>query len=299
MDESNLFKGTQMSPFFAHPKIQRKDNMVKYVLSISELAKLKNITSETLRYYDRIGLLKPDYTSESGRRYYSIRQYERLGTILELRQAGMSLNMIQEYLDNRNFQKSLSMLEEYQREFERKLQEQMQLNEALLRKLAFLRSLSDLPQMETVFEMEFPIRYMVTFGKEAGDREEHAMAFTKLENYIREKIPILASDRVGVIADERLLVPNDQLIPAVPMLLVSPEKADTTYLREIPSGKYVCMYYKNGVLEKYDRCFEKIKQYIQEKNYRICGKILQIYKIDVTLTNNAEETVLEIQIPVQ
>ncbi|MDY4483747.1 MAG: MerR family transcriptional regulator [Butyricicoccus porcorum] len=273
--------------------------MVKYVLSISELAKLKNVTSETLRHYDRIGLLKPDYTSESGRRYYSIRQYERLGTILELRQAGMSLNMIQEYLDNRNFQKSLSMLEEYQREFERKLQEQMQLNEALLRKLAFLRSLSDLPQMETVFEMEFPIRYMVTFGKEAGDREEHAMAFTKLENYIREKIPILASDRVGVIADERLLVPNDQLIPAVPMLLVSPEKADTTYLREIPSGKYVCMYYKNGVLEKYDRCFEKIKQYIQEKNYRICGKILQIYKIDVTLTNNTEETVLEIQIPVQ
>ena len=108
--------------------------MVKYVLSISELAKLKNVTSETLRHYDRIGLLKPDYTSESGRRYYSIRQYERLGTILELRQAGMSLNMIQEYLDNRNFQKSLSMLEEYQREFERKLQEQMQLNEALLRK---------------------------------------------------------------------------------------------------------------------------------------------------------------------
>lgn len=52
--------------------------MARYVLSISELAKLKNITTETLRHYDRIGLLKPDYVTESGRRMYSIRQYERL-----------------------------------------------------------------------------------------------------------------------------------------------------------------------------------------------------------------------------
>lgn len=273
--------------------------MARYVLSISELAKLKNITSETLRHYDRIGLLKPDYVSESGRRYYSIRQYERLGTILELRRAGMSLNTIQEYFDNRNFHKSFLMLEEYQKELERKLQEQIQLNEALLRKLDFLRSLSELPEMETVFETEFPERYMVTFGEEAGDREEHAMAFTKLENYIKEQIPILASDRVGVTADERLLHPSDALIPAVPMLLVSPEKADESYLKKIPAGRYVCMYYKNGTLEKYDPSFEKVKQYLREKHYQISGEILQIYKIDVTLTNNREETVLEIQVPVK
>ena len=40
--------------------------MARYVLSITELAKVKKITSETLRHYDRIGLLKPDHISESG-----------------------------------------------------------------------------------------------------------------------------------------------------------------------------------------------------------------------------------------
>ena len=68
--------------------------MVRYVLTITELAKLKNITSETLRHYDRIDLLKPNYVSESGHRYYSIRQYEKLGTILELKKIGMSLKEI-------------------------------------------------------------------------------------------------------------------------------------------------------------------------------------------------------------
>lgn len=44
------------------------------LLSISELAKLRQVTTETLRYYDRIGLLKPVYVDpETNYRYYSIR----------------------------------------------------------------------------------------------------------------------------------------------------------------------------------------------------------------------------------
>lgn len=273
--------------------------MARYVLSISDLAKLKNISSETLRHYDRIGLLKPDFVAANGYRYYSIRQYEKLGTILELKEIGMSLKEIQEYLDNRNFQKSIHILENYQKKYEKKLLEMQALNEALLKKVDFLRSLQDLPELGTVFETEFPVRYMITFGETCGDREKHALEFTRLENYIKEKIPIIASDRVGVFSDEKLLIPSEELIPAVPMLMVSPENAENKYLKEIPAGNYICMYYKNGILEKYDSSFEMIKKYIKENEYEITGNIFQIYKIDVTLTENSEETVLEIQIPVR
>ena len=71
------------------------------------------------------------------------------------------------------------------------------------------------------------------------------------------------------------------------------------YMKEIPEGDYVCMYYKNGTLEKYDPSFERVKSYIRKKGYRIDGMILQVYKLDVTLTNNREETVLELQVPVK
>lgn len=272
--------------------------MARYVLSISELAKLKNITTETLRHYDRIGLFKPEYLSKSGRRMYSIRQYERLGTILELREIGMSLSEIKEYLDNRNVQKSIDILKRHQQKWDKELEEQIQLNRIMHQKLKFLDSLSRLPQMETVFEETFPDRYMVTFGKTSGSREEHAMAFTRLEQYVNEKIPILASDRVGVFSDRRLLIPGGDLVQAVPMLLVSLQNADPSHLKKIPAGKYVCMYYRNGILEKYDSSFEKLNSYMEENHYQICGNILQIYKIDVTLSDDPEETVIEIQIPV-
>ena len=88
-------------------EMERSGKMRKYVLTISELAKLRNTTSETLRHYDRIGLLKPVYVSDGGHRYYSIRQYEKLGTILELKEMGMSLEEIKEYFENRNLRKYL------------------------------------------------------------------------------------------------------------------------------------------------------------------------------------------------
>ena len=138
---------------------------MKYILTITEMAKLRNTTSETLRYYDKIGLFKPDYISESGHRYYSIRQYEKLGTILELKGMGMSLTEIQQYFDNRNYQKSVEQLKEYQKKFEENLKQQMELNTVILNKIAFLEGLAELPEMETVFEADFPERYMLTFQK--------------------------------------------------------------------------------------------------------------------------------------
>ncbi len=75
-------------------------------ISITDLARLRNVTTETLRYYDRIGLFKPIYVDPNTKyRYYSILQYEKLGTIKELRQLGMKLKEIKEYFDNRSSKK--------------------------------------------------------------------------------------------------------------------------------------------------------------------------------------------------
>ncbi|MGL5693490.1 MAG: MerR family DNA-binding transcriptional regulator, partial [Peptostreptococcaceae bacterium] len=45
--------------------------MKKY-FSIGEMSKLQNISIETLRHYDRLGLLNAEYINEkTGYRYYS------------------------------------------------------------------------------------------------------------------------------------------------------------------------------------------------------------------------------------
>ena len=64
---------------------------------IGRLSKAANVSVDTIRYYDEIGLLKPAYISgESGYRYYSIAQVELLTRIIELKKFGFSLNEIKE-----------------------------------------------------------------------------------------------------------------------------------------------------------------------------------------------------------
>ena len=274
--------------------------MKEKYLTVSELAKLRNTSAETLRYYDRINLLKPCYIDpQTGYRYYSIRQYEKLGTILELRALGMPLEQIAYYFDNRNLKKSIEILNEYQKKFEQEIEQKIRVNEILKEKLKFLKSVENIQVIEEVFLQKYPKRYMITLGEFSGGKEAHAYAYTKLEWYLQEVAPILATDRVGVYADERILEESDELIPAVPMIIVEKPGQDEKSLKEIPAGTYACMYYKNGTLEKYDASFEIVKHYLAENHLEICGSIFQIYKIDVTLTNNREETIMELQIPVR
>lgn len=50
--------------------------------TIGQLAELAGVSTRTLRYYDRIGLLKPLYVDDSGYRWYGERELDLLQQIL-------------------------------------------------------------------------------------------------------------------------------------------------------------------------------------------------------------------------
>lgn len=269
-------------------------------MSITELAKLRQVTSETLRYYDRIGLITPDYVDPQTRyRYYSIRQYEKLGTIKELRQLGMSIHDITDYFSGRNLRKSHQLLLHQLELLEEEIRKQQLLSEILRRKLHFLSEITPPPPVDKVFCRAFPQRYMITFGEPAGGSREHAFAFTRLERYLDEVAPILASDRIGVYTDWHLLEPSDDYIPAVPMIFVERDAIESEHKRTIPPGDYLCMNYRRGELERYHPSFARLHTYMAEHGWVLNGMIFQFYKIDVTLTSDPDETLMEIQVPVR
>jgi len=74
--------------------------------SVQELAKLSGVTPRALRWYDRIGLLKPARTAESGYRYYGPDEVDRLQEILFCRELGMELKEIGAYLDRPDYDRT-------------------------------------------------------------------------------------------------------------------------------------------------------------------------------------------------
>ena len=69
-------------------------------LTIGQMAQLNHISEQTLRLYDRNGLLTPAMTDPAtGYRYYHIGQSARLDMIQLLKTAGMTLRQIAALLD--------------------------------------------------------------------------------------------------------------------------------------------------------------------------------------------------------
>ncbi|MCD8048612.1 MAG: MerR family transcriptional regulator [Clostridia bacterium] len=68
---------------------------MKNYFSISEAAKAVGMTSETLRHYDRIGLVKPSLKDEwTNYRYYTREDIVRLNTVGALRRMDLPLKKI-------------------------------------------------------------------------------------------------------------------------------------------------------------------------------------------------------------
>ena len=116
----------------------------KKYLSIKEMGQRRGVSSKTLRYYDSIGIFKADYVDpDTGYRYYDPQQYEKLGTILELRSLNFSLNEIKGYFTERNMKKSVDMLKEHYKLLEEEIRSKQRLAETIKEKIDFIDKVID------------------------------------------------------------------------------------------------------------------------------------------------------------
>lgn len=95
--------------------------MRKY-LTIGEAAQAAGVTSETLRHYDRIGLVVPGKRSPwTNYRYYSSDDIVRLRAVSAMRQLGLPLATIKEALDCNDFRKVVDFLADAERQADKKI----------------------------------------------------------------------------------------------------------------------------------------------------------------------------------
>lgn len=273
---------------------------MKDKLSIGEFARLRNITTETLRHYDRIGLLKPiKVDPKTGYRYYSILQYEELGTIKELRQLGMSIDEIKKYFYNRNLDQSVNILKDKHCELKNRIKELQQLEESINEKIEHLKDISMVLDFESIVIKQIKEREIITFDKYIKNEIDLSYACLELENSLKEIAPILASNRIGTIIKEKDIELNKFTDSVALFLFIKhKENIDENYIKKIPDGTYACMYYKGSIWD-IEVNFKKLIEYINKEGYKVCGDALQIIQIDISVTDKREELLFEIQIPIK
>lgn len=107
---------------------------MKKFFSIGEAAKEVGMTSETLRHYDRIGLVKPSQKDEwTNYRYYTAKDIVLLNTVHALQQMDLPLKKIKEVLEYDDIGKIIDFLNEAEKRADEKIA-QLKESKAMIRR---------------------------------------------------------------------------------------------------------------------------------------------------------------------
>lgn len=264
------------------------------IISITEFAKLRNVTTETLRHYDRIGLLKPD-CKKNGIRYYSILQYEKLGTIRELQQLGLSLSEIQQYFQNRNLEQTYKLLVEKHSELIQKIEELKRLQQTVEKKIEFINTLKNTVVTDEITKKVIPKRRFAYMDLYIHDDTELSYSAAELERTISKDsyLPIFATNRYAGIISETDFQEED---PVARIAIQVDEDTNLENTIVIPEQMYICTYNIGGFFERKEP-LDRIKKYLSEHDYEIAGEVIQMSWVDYAISDY--EMSYEFQVPVR
>ncbi|MDY3791999.1 MAG: MerR family transcriptional regulator [Oscillospiraceae bacterium] len=267
-------------------------------LTITEVAKYRKMPSDTLRYYDRIGLVKPNFVDKTnGRRYYSMEQCEHLGTIKELRKLNLSLQEIEEFMNGRSFEKSERVLSRHLAVLKKEIEDKKRLYSILEEKLEFMAHIrsADFSVDKPVIK-DIPERYVLR-GKNGGlSTNKTAIEFMKLEESLEMESPILATNKAAMEINDSI-TDSELKADICPMLFCSGEHSEKKNFSVIKGGKYICAYHTDS-RSYLGEIIAKMKYSADEAGYVMGNKGILIYQVDITLTDDPNETVIELQYPV-
>ena len=83
--------------------------MLKDYYKISEISKLYGIGVDSLRYYEKLGIIKP-YRDKNRYRLYSLKDMYKLNMIRDLRNLDFSMQQIKEYLEEQSIRNTIELL---------------------------------------------------------------------------------------------------------------------------------------------------------------------------------------------
>ena len=269
--------------------------------SIGKIANLYDISKQTLIYYDNIGLLKPEEVAPNGYRYYSYRQLEKLDVILNLKETGMSLSEIGEYLKSKDIPRSIDLLKKQNEIVKEKIRHLSAVTSKMEKKITLLSRYSDIKDSLGVHVKEISRRNIVSIDiskdLESGIAIEKAVK--DLICHIRQSpsLSIYSYNTICASLDKSAIDKcNFQNISSV--FITVDEKTDSIHSNIMPQNTYACIYHR-GEYENTCESYGRLIKFISERGYEMIGGSIELPLIDAWTISDKSKYITEIQIPIR
>ncbi len=265
-----------------------KDGYMKKYYKINEIAKLYNIKTDSLRYYEEVGLISP-MRSQSNYRLYTLKDIYILNIIRDCLKLGYDTHQIKDYLDNRSVNNTIVFLKEEEKLIQKQIRELNVTLNSIQTRIASLDYTKHI-QFNTFQVESFPKRYCRYLKEKIDQDEKIDFLLTKLTESMEEDISVLGNMDSGSIVEYK----NDEYVYTSVFVLTQEEKYDFI----LEEGLY-CTYTYTGEYDRTNQIFYKMKDWITDHNYTIEGPFLEFLLIDIHETKKVEEYITSIHVKVK
>ncbi|MBS9805503.1 MerR family transcriptional regulator [Bacillus cereus] len=266
--------------------------------TIGEMAKMHNIAESTLRYYDEKGIFHPSIVDpQTNYRYYTIDQFSLLDMIKFLRQLNIPLKEIKQYIDERNPSYALSLLEKQQ---EMMLKKQKEIEYALAKMEHRIHLIKKATKAETdrILIKKIPKRKITAIAVAPNTTDDMFDYYIhSLQKNMKQMDDSLFSGDIGVTISKKAFMQKEFQAYSSVFILLDYMPYQVHSSDSIKAGIFACAYH-HGSYEETGETYKKLMEYIDQEGYEIIGDSIEIGLIDWSVTENPEEQVTEIQIPV-
>ena len=263
---------------------------------IGELARIFNTTTETLRHYDKMNLLKPEKDTVNNYRYYDIGSMFKLSRILFLKTLGISLSEISDYMNNKKADRLMAMLKNKNEDLEHEIQKLSNLKHKIDAKLELFEqaktklgkiTIETIEERQGIFLKTVDVKDSYEI-KEIFKRNENYLKISSwlVEGQVYTSLPKSDMEK-GIFNQFRYFIeinPSDGQFNEHPVIL--------------PKSDYACM----TVIGPYTdliKHYKTLVEWIHEQGYVIAGDSIENNIVDSDYSDSADEFITELQIPIK
>lgn len=207
---------------------------MKKFFSIGETARRANVTTETLRHYDRIGLVRPCKVDPWTKyRYYSEAELVRLDAVRALRCMDLSLQEIGELLSCNDFQQIIGQLRRAQENVQAKIVELTRIRESIGRARSFYEEKIQQEEPQGIALRTFPQKALLLSDTLTEPTVENLWSYQRhfYAQVGSRKAEYAFEDVAGVLEEDG----------TSRMFAVCTRRPEDAAVHILPEGQYLCV----------------------------------------------------------
>lgn len=262
----------------------------KQYYKIGEIANLYGIGSDSLRYYEEIGILKPR-RDDNGYRMYNIGDIRTLNILRELRSIGFSMGEIKDHLADFNLDKTLDLFRAEIDAIDKKTAELAALRRQLSGRIEEIQ-LHRAAMPDAVPEIRrLPVRRILRLSENVYRDEDLDFIIKKLQKEHEDQLYIIGNGSIGSTIP--LVEIQNGRYGHFTSVFCTTDTGD--YDAKLPAGDYLTLTVR-GSYRYIPAAWAALFRYMDEASLTAAGDPMELYIIDNHDTNDESEYITQLQV---